>query len=1324
MDQLLPESLDTSEGVSSTVMEVTDALDDVVLDDTHTLIKGIRSLKCPFSPMEEQNIEDETEEKKDSPWFSSAELFPESPDTAERVSSPTNTIEEIADTLEVVSLDNKNTLFKEIKLLECPINWAEEQPIEEDPDTIIYIKLEKIEEIEEEREFPWSTFNMKLVLCHQYCRKESYSKALEALKFCEEVITCTDSKGIYEDFYNATKNGLFHVVLSSKCYICFKMGRLSEVKQLLGRIDKYESMDNACKAAIWGVRGAVSMECGYEGTTASVGYLEKALDLDPKQGEWMFLLGKCLSRIRHLEYYCEIPTKELTLLEKAVKITQNASYMVFLAQAYREAAFRIFLANRKNMDEKLEESLNSMNQRSYNLYRKALKLRENCSHINIRCAKGFYKLPKPYNDLDRAKECCEKALETAPNNPMVNHICGQLLERCYKDFKNAKHYYKAAGEQGAFGAYMDLYRLQYHDMKKKFDPIPHFMSLLERFKGKPRLEETVCQMGGYYCFIRNDVPTAYKKYWRQVMDDNPNSERLKTHKCIFLRMRTPVNIYELIFDEARLMLGDDSKTHSAENYKIFREIICYIDERFPEMKEQPPQPRRQMAWDEAKYVKKYIRGKRGRSTGRRGRRGQGKGRGKNRGRGKRAETGDRSRSRDRGQKGNRRGGRGDYRGNSRGRFNKLSSRDSSLDSRDGHHSKGRSFGSFWQQRDSSNDGRSSRDKNWRSGPRNFGLNTNSYSSCSSLDSISGNKTYINVKFDSEGFETDSSSCLESFSAGRKRLDSTSSIGSFTDGIKRTDSCSSIDMGSKKRTDSMSSTGSGTFKSWKEGCRGGGGDKSERNVVMDNNWRTGGANNERQIFGRNSGSWTDTNRQRKYERQRSYSRESESRDFSSQRNWRTQDEVLFRPSRGEYGSDHEKGGGRHRSGSREPMDSGFSSQRNKRIQDEVLFKPSRGEYGSDHGKGGGRHRSGSREPMDSDFSSQRNRRTQDEVLFKPSRGEHGSDHEKGGGRHRSGSREPMDSDFSSQRNKRTQDEVLFRPSRGEHGSDHEKGGERHRNGSREPMDSAFSSQRNRRSQDEISLRPSRGEHGSDHEKGGERHRSGSREPMDSDFSSQRNKRTLDEVLFRPSRGEHGSDHEKGGGRHRSGSREPMDSDFSSQKNKRTQDEISLRPSRGEHGSDHEKGGERHRSGSREPMDSDFSSQKNKRTQDKISLRPSRGEHGSDHEKGGERHRSGSREPMDSDFSSQRNKRTQDEISLRPSRGEHGSDHEKGGERHRSGSREPMDVVSKTLSISRRVEDVGDLFSRQYEKKASYKSLKPGYRVATSNFQMSWRNSNKK
>ncbi|XP_069673874.1 uncharacterized protein [Periplaneta americana] len=490
---------------------------------------------------------------------------------------------------------DENHLMEMLKSLECPFNWLQEY----EKKKISRIQ-EKLEEMEDEELFPWRKFNLRLILSYEYCREKSYSESLETLQFCEKIITSKDHKGIYENLYQDTKDALCYIIKSCKCHLYFAKKCLNEVKQILPGICKYEEMNNKCKAAIWGVRAIVMMEYGPEATKSSYDFVRKAKELDPRQQEWLFLEVKCLGRIRRFENYHEISEKELNAmneLNKNIEKTKNPGYLIFLAQAYREISFAMRIQGRYHRDRELRRQVHDMNQRSVSLYRQALRLRPDCGHINYRCAEAFFKFTQPFKDVKLAKECRDKALQLAPSNIMANHIGARIYELLDRDIENAKKYYKKAAELGGYGAHLELYKLYYQE-DNTYDPIPELEKLLERFQNKTLQEKTLCQMGSYYCFIKNDLPTAYK-YWRQVMDDNPDSKRLKNHKCSFIpSMKTPINIYELLFDEARITIRRPERKLDEDTLAILNEIISTISERFPQLANNPPVPRRRMAMEE------------------------------------------------------------------------------------------------------------------------------------------------------------------------------------------------------------------------------------------------------------------------------------------------------------------------------------------------------------------------------------------------------------------------------------------------------------------------------------------------------------------------------------------------------------------------------------------------------------------------------------------------------------------------------------------------------------------------------------------------------
>ena len=51
---------------------------------------------------------------------------------------------------------------------------------------------------------------------------------------------------------------------------------------------------------------------------------------------------------------------------------------------------------------------------------------------------------------------------------MANHVAGSIYERYDKDIERAKRHYQIAGEQGVYGAFMDLFKLKYSEVNHSY----------------------------------------------------------------------------------------------------------------------------------------------------------------------------------------------------------------------------------------------------------------------------------------------------------------------------------------------------------------------------------------------------------------------------------------------------------------------------------------------------------------------------------------------------------------------------------------------------------------------------------------------------------------------------------------------------------------------------------------------------------------------------------------------------------------------------------------------------------------------------------------
>lgn len=131
--------------------------------------------------------------------------------------------------------------------------------------------------------------------------------------------------------------------------------------QLLKKIEPYDSMNNANKAGIWGIRASVYVEYGYEGVKAAVDYIQNAIDLDRFNPFWHFMKGIYLGRLRRMEDTLTMPSmNEIRALEYALKIRVDPAFLAFTAEVYLEIAkivMKLYKEKRSNNPHRIIEQL-------------------------------------------------------------------------------------------------------------------------------------------------------------------------------------------------------------------------------------------------------------------------------------------------------------------------------------------------------------------------------------------------------------------------------------------------------------------------------------------------------------------------------------------------------------------------------------------------------------------------------------------------------------------------------------------------------------------------------------------------------------------------------------------------------------------------------------------------------------------------------------------------------------------------------------------------------------------------------------------------------
>ncbi|XP_049780068.1 uncharacterized protein LOC126176925 [Schistocerca cancellata] len=581
------------------------------------------------------NVEGESVRKNESSDSKECSSLTRHPETSQAEISKDSKIDELIGSVEKISLGDE--LQHQLDALQCPFTWEmKDMLIHKSPVNVIT----RLEEKEEELDGEEGAFlllrqcGLQLALCYENWYKGDIAAARERQHTCDSLIENEDAPYL---------DGLKHISRSCAVHLAYLSGMVSDARTLLKKVIPFKELNDVSKACVVGMRGIVLMEYGYQGTSQSVPYIEQALELDPSSAEWHFLLGKSLRRLRRLNAFNEIPDKrELKALEKAVEMSQCSGYCTFLAQTYRETAFRVYSLNRNDLSP-FKQTLDIMNEKAAEYYRKSLMMAPDSSHINIRCALGFLTLPFPYRDVKLAKSCIDKALKLAPNNTMAHHVEGKYFERI-GDLEAAKSSYKTSGEYGAYGAYMDYLRLEFKT-NPKFDPAPLFKKMMEVFIEEPYRVGTLSQIGCYYYLIENKLKEAVT-YWLQIIDEKHDTARLRAYKPVCVFIKKPFDLLQVALDEVRLALCKENVP--SEERDLYERLISKFEGT--ELLDNPPESHRQQILEESESV---LREEEERASNSRGRE-----RGGKRGRGNYQEY--------RGGRGRGRGNYQDYRGRGRG----------------------------------------------------------------------------------------------------------------------------------------------------------------------------------------------------------------------------------------------------------------------------------------------------------------------------------------------------------------------------------------------------------------------------------------------------------------------------------------------------------------------------------------------------------------------------------------------------------------------------------------------------------------------------------
>lgn len=141
---------------------------------------------------------------------------------------------------------------------------------------------------------------------------------------------------------------------------------------MTSKIPVISSNDVQNVAALIGLRAVFFSYYGIFGMKKGLELATDANSKNPEESLWYYLKGRYMGAIRKVEKPYDKPSEEeIKLLEQAMKLEQNAVYMIFTAHLYRETACHTFYLN-KNCSAVLSSFKNEiykLNEESQKLYK-------------------------------------------------------------------------------------------------------------------------------------------------------------------------------------------------------------------------------------------------------------------------------------------------------------------------------------------------------------------------------------------------------------------------------------------------------------------------------------------------------------------------------------------------------------------------------------------------------------------------------------------------------------------------------------------------------------------------------------------------------------------------------------------------------------------------------------------------------------------------------------------------------------------------------------------------------------------------------------------
>uniref|UniRef100_A0A1B6G808 Uncharacterized protein n=1 Tax=Cuerna arida TaxID=1464854 RepID=A0A1B6G808_9HEMI len=454
--------------------------------------------------------------------------------------------DELVKKINTLHLVTEESLPDYLQLAECPFNWQPNRFDDVNPEEVINLSKEKAEY----DDMPLDRFIRLMTLVYELSHQKEFKDAEQTLHNAEMLLLEENGLG----FVHATK----HILLATRAHIFAMKGLENEEIQ---ELEPYTELSKPEQAAVQGLKAQFFSLYRKKGFKHAVDASKKALELNPEEPMWMFLVAESLRRqSKYINSDDELPREELKLLEKAIEKDRNPKYMVHLALRYISCANKAFYQLKSDQNFKrseLYQTINNMWEEATKLCKEALELAPNNEVINRRC--GYTLMQSNFNvqleNKDLIRTALEKALELSPESSMTLHYLGKFHERLENNYKEAEKFYQKAAELDAnLPAQLDLIRLKFKIYGvDKYDPSEDFENMLQKQNQIERHTwlKVKAHILSYNLFVKRDLKKALEDL-EIIIEDNEIYDFMKKHYLLHLERMKLIDLYKYIANEIKI----------------------------------------------------------------------------------------------------------------------------------------------------------------------------------------------------------------------------------------------------------------------------------------------------------------------------------------------------------------------------------------------------------------------------------------------------------------------------------------------------------------------------------------------------------------------------------------------------------------------------------------------------------------------------------------------------------------------------------------------------------------------------------------------------